>query len=225
MKKIFTLLLVFLSFMAAKAQDWNFSGTDFASSLGTLSASTTINGLTIYASAAKSVVLEASAVTVDGTDYTVRAKMGGAGEITSGTPTARVLSFSVTGPSTITIVGVSSGVDRWLGILTSTGDSIGKFPAGATAAKASYTYTKNESATIWIYSLSGGINLYQVKCEAGPSVNLITANATLVKTAFYNLSGRLVSNRQNALAKGIYIQKSYYSNGAVVNTKFVKDFE
>jgi hypothetical protein len=61
--------------------------------------------------------------------------------------------------------------------------------------------------------------------SSSTALNAATTGATVVKTEFYTLSGILISLSQGDLPKGVYIQKSSYSNGAVVNTKVVKAFE
>lgn len=46
--------------------------------------------------------------------------------------------------------------------------------------------------------------------------------STVVKTEFFTVSGILAGNQFGNLRKGLYIQKTYYSNGSIAKSKFVK---
>lgn len=52
-----------------------------------------------------------------------------------------------------------------------------------------------------------------------------TLNAVPVKTVYFNLSGTVAGHDFASLRKGLYIQKTWYSNGVVQNSKFVKASE
>ena len=52
-----------------------------------------------------------------------------------------------------------------------------------------------------------------------------TLNAVPVKTVYYNLSGIVAGHDFANLRKGLYIQKTWYSNGVVQNSKMVKASE
>lgn len=52
-----------------------------------------------------------------------------------------------------------------------------------------------------------------------------TLNAVPVKTVYYSLSGIVAGHDFANLSKGLYIQKTWYSNGVVSNSKFVKASE
>jgi hypothetical protein len=54
------------------------------------------------------------------------------------------------------------------------------------------------------------------------AVQTPSVSATVVKTEFYTVSGILAGNRFANLRKGLYIQKTYYNDGNITKSKFVK---
>lgn len=56
-------------------------------------------------------------------------------------------------------------------------------------------------------------------------ISTTTLNAVPVKTVYYNLSGIVAGHDFASLRKGLYIQKTWFSNGVVQNSKFVKASE
>lgn len=174
MKKIFTLLTMALLAIGASAQThWNFSEWEAKN----YTENVTKDGLTLYAGDGKdsennkeneNIVIEANTKTLDGTTYTKRLKTGG--KINeNGT---RALSFAVEGPKKITFYAASSSgsADRTLWIGTSLDDAptadnaVGTLTIGSTAAAYVYNYT-GDAATLYVGSLSGGINFYGIKVE------------------------------------------------------------
>lgn len=157
----------------AVTKEWNISDASF-NALGTLTSKTVVNGLTIHASADKSVAIDANNKSIDGMDFTSRLKLGGSGEFIDGAPTARVLEFEVSGNTKITVAGMSSssGSDRELKIAAGTMDNIiGTFPAlGASIGKQDFEY-KGGATKIYVYSPSSGVNIYYMK--AAPMVTAI----------------------------------------------------
>jgi hypothetical protein len=152
--------------MATYAQEWNFSSASF-NALGSISATKTVDGLTIYAATGVTVDIDANSKTLDGFTFTNRLKFGGTGSFDAdGKPVSRVLSFPVTGNTKITVMGMSSSssADRELTIAAGTKETVvGKFPAlGASISKGEYTYTGG-ATTIYVFSPSSGVNLYYLK--------------------------------------------------------------
>lgn len=146
--------------------EWNFSDANF-NSLGEITETTTVDGLTIYANSEKSVTIDENNKSLDGMEYTHRLKLGGSGQFDeSGMPTGRVLAFEVTGNTTITVIGMSSSSssDRELVIAAGTKDNeIARFPAmGESISKGEYNYMGG-ATTIYLFSPSSGVNLYHVK--------------------------------------------------------------
>ena len=61
---------------AAEGKEWNISSADF-NALGEISATTTVNDLTIYANSEKTVTIDDNNKSLDGMDFTSRLKLGG----------------------------------------------------------------------------------------------------------------------------------------------------
>ena len=168
MKKFFTLIATALVALSASAVSWNFSDFTTASYEST----TTVDGLTIYAASGKAIAIDESSkkATVNGSEvsYTKRLKFGGTGSA------ERCVSFSVTGASKITVVATSSsnsGEDRNLSV--SYGSAYGKNAIGTIKAPVgslnvgSVNYTGSEATTIYIGSVTSGVNIYAIYVEAG----------------------------------------------------------
>ncbi len=137
-------------------KDWNMGSSSF-SGLGTISSSTTVDGLTLVATSAKTMKVSTSgALTVNGASYSTFLALGG-----SGSTSYRAMKFDVTGPCTIKVVSKSSGSsDRTLAV--SNGSSVlGTISAPTSLAEGTYSYT-GSAGTIYIYSQNSGINVYDV---------------------------------------------------------------
>jgi hypothetical protein len=238
------LSFLFLGFIGITtyAQEWNFSTANW-SGAGTIAATTTIEGLKVYAATGAEVVVDANAKTLDGLNFTSRLKFGGTGTFgTDGVPVSRVLSFPVTGNTTITVMGMSSssGSDRVLVVAAGNMTTeIGRFTAlGASISKGIYNYTGGPT-TIYVFSPSSGINLYYLKAGSGTGLNQqsvpemnIFPNPAYGKVfinlsepgeiAIYSLAGSLmkqqvVTSSQNVinisdLHSGIYFVKMMKNN-------------
>ena len=171
------LSFLFLGFIGITtyAQEWNMSTASF-NALGSLTATTTVGGLTIYAAVGANVDVDANDKTIDGFTFTHRLKLGGSGTFDAGGTTAisRVLAFSVTGNTTITIKGMSSSssADRVLVIAAGNKSTeVGRFNAlGASISSANFNYTGGPT-TIFLFSPSSGVNLYYIK--AAPLITAI----------------------------------------------------
>ncbi|MBN1925481.1 MAG: hypothetical protein JW798_06585, partial [Prolixibacteraceae bacterium] len=175
MRKFLSILTCFLLFsFALKAQEWNISSGSF-NALGTISATTTVEGLTIYATDAASVTVDGNNKSVNGMDFTSRLKLGGSGTITDGAPVSRVLAFDVTGPVTVAVacMSSSSSSDRVLDMMSSaSGEVLYSYTAlGASISYEEYSYTGG-AATLYLLSPSNGVNVYYIKVEAAA----VTAN-------------------------------------------------
>ena len=138
---------------------WNFSTSEF-NSLGTISATTSVNGLTITAASGKEVTVAAGTKTIDGIKFTHVLKTGGTGSANS-----RSLQFAVTGSCTIDVYLISANTtsDRTLNVYTGTygGSLLTTLPATTSAAKQTIQYTGNET-TIHMGSANSGINFYAI---------------------------------------------------------------
>ena len=201
MKKFFTLIAATMMVAGANAQkEWNFSNWEQK----TFTATETIEGLTVSASAEASVVIDGNNKTVDDVKYTQRLKTGG-----TGSADARTLSFDVPGNCTITVIACSSNSssDRTLNYAAGTFDAVfttSIAPAGA-PVKTSVSY-EGPATTLYLSSASGGINFYDIAFTPTGGTNGIN-NINVAPTAnenapVYNLAGQ----RVNKEAKGILIQ-------------------
>ena len=165
---------------------WNFSDSQF-SGLGTITSSTTVDGLTILATSDKTVVVDANSKSCDGIDFTYRAKTGGSGVYGQN----RAFEFDVTGPCTIDVYAMSanSSEARNYVIASSASNVLVTNAAATSISKATYEYTGG-AATLDIYSTSGGINFYGIRVtyasssqpEAAPTLSSAT-NASQTVTA------------------------------------------
>ena len=138
---------------------WDFSTSDF-NALGTITSSTTINGLTIVATSEKAVTITEGAKTIDGHAFTHVLKTGG-----TGSAAARSLSFAVTGACTIEVYLISANAttERTLNIYSGSygGTLLTTLPAATTAAKQTYAYSGG-ATTIHMGSANSGINFYAI---------------------------------------------------------------
>lgn len=168
--RIFPILFFLLSGITAFAQEWNISTASF-NALGTISATTTVEGLTIYAIVGAEVIVDANDKTLDGFVFTHRLKLGGTGafDAEGNVAISRVVAFNVTGNTKITVMGMSSSssADRTLVIAAGNkATEVGRFPAlGTSLTKGEFNYIGGPT-TIFLFSTSSGINLYYIKAEA-----------------------------------------------------------
>ena len=174
MKK-FTLFFVFCLTVAIiygqtpATKEWNISTAAF-NALGSLAKDTTVNGLKIYAKTGAEVVIDASSKTIDAFTFSHRLKLGGTGGWETNTkPLSRVLEFTVTVNTKITVIGMtsSSTADRLLNLAIGNKDSVKiQFPApqGNALSKWEYNY-KGGTNTIYLFSPSSGVNIYYIKAE------------------------------------------------------------
>ncbi len=227
------------------AQEWNISDEQF-NALGSLTATTTVDGLTIYAAEGKNVDVDANSKTLEEWEFTHRLKFGGAGGFDEeGQPLNRVVAFGVPGNSKITIALQSSSgsEDRVLNVAVGHQDSIiAEIPAlGASISKGEVEYT-GDSATIYLFSPSSGVNIYLIKVEPlvvsspvvgvspkdiqvypNPASDRVFVNVDRpTQVAVYNLAGMMVKSRLleskndfievHDLVPGMYIIRSQMSN-------------
>ena len=164
---LFMATSVYAQTETATVKEWNFSNWAAAD----LTENKTIDGLSVYATAAKKMTIDGSKKTVDGVKYTQRFKFSGTGNVANESSLSRVISFEVTGPSDIYIVaahgGKSTDASRPLVIASYTDND---FTSLAELDKITYNYgdpisttvkyTGTKTAKILIYSGNSGINLY-----------------------------------------------------------------
>jgi hypothetical protein len=168
MKRLLSTFLISLFFVGfVNATEWNISSDAFKS-LGSIVQDTTVEGLTINASADKAVVVDENAKTLGDISFTHRLKLGGAGTYIDSVASDRVISFKVVGDTKITVAAMSStgSENRLLNIVSANGDTLAQFPAiGDSLTSAEYLY-EGDSTTIYLFSAGSGINIYSLKAEA-----------------------------------------------------------
>ena len=145
---------------------WNFSNSIF-NSLGTISTTKTINGLTINATSSGTVVIDASAQTIDNISFTHRLKLNG-----TGSANYRSLKFNIAGDCTIDIYlkSANSSESRTLRIDYGAFNSSNNQSISATSsiAKRTISYTGN-ATTVYVYGTNGGVNLYGIRINYNSS--------------------------------------------------------
>ena len=148
----------------SESKFWNISDAAF-NSLGAITSQTTINGLTIHATANKPIVVDADAREINGYSFTHRLKFGG-----TGVNDARMLSFRVDGDCDIDIylMSASGSADRTLNVdKGSFGNTIQQIPAyGSTISEGNVHYA-GSATTIYLYSPSSGVNIYAIRVTYG----------------------------------------------------------
>lgn len=144
-------------------QDWVFTD-DAEWEKGDFETTKTVNGLTAVAISGSKMTVSDSKTTIDGTSFTRRLQFQGAGSAS-----ARYVSFSVEGPTSIEVWGAhASGTDSDRPLMISFGavkkdaQTIYKFTKGNETKHATYEYS-GEATTIYIYSGSSGLNIYEIK--------------------------------------------------------------
>ena len=199
MKKLFT--MVAMAFMAvcvnAQSTDktWNFSEWEAKE----YTEKFTKDGLTIYATSDKTVVIEENDKTVNDVKYTKRLKFGGTGSTNS-----RCVEFEVDGACTIEVVLTSGSkdYDRKLNICAgefSQDNPLATLLAlGSGVTLESYKYT-GEAGKIVLGSSDSGINIYAIYVKYGTTaIESVKASVDNNGKA-YNLGGCVAT-------KGLLIQ-------------------
>lgn len=140
---------------------WNFSDSEF-SGLGTISTTTTIDGLTIVATESKPITVDESGKTYgEGLKFTHRLKLGG-----TGNAAYRHLEFDVRGNCTIEVYCMSGNSsqsrsmvlakDEWANTIQ-TWDGV----TGTEVNRLTYQYVGGK-ATLYLGSGNSGVNLYGI---------------------------------------------------------------
>lgn len=172
----------------SESKFWNISDAAF-NSLGTITSQTTINGLTIHATANKPIVVDADAREINGYSFTHRLKFGG-----TGVNDARMLSFRVDGDCDIDIylMSASGSADRTLNVdKGSFGNTIQQIPAyGSTISRGNVHYVGG-ATTIYLYSPSSGVNIYAIRVtsETTPQPTTYTVTVSSANTSMGTVSG------------------------------------
>ena len=152
-----------LTASAATQTSWNFKDSSFKS-LGTIKASTTINGLGLIATSSKKMAVKSNSVTVSGTSYTYCLALSG-----TGSTSYRAVKVPVSGSDTIKVVLKSSGSStRNLVVADSNGKKLGTISAKSSASLGTYSYS-GSSGYVYLYSENSGINIYKIQVDSSGS--------------------------------------------------------
>lgn len=228
MKNLFTFIValfmatsVYAQTETATVKEWNFSNWAAAD----LTENKTIDGLSVYATSEKKMVIDASKKTVDGVKYTQRFKLSGTGNVANESSLNRVISFEVTGPCDIYIVaahaGKSTDASRPLVIASYTDND---FTSLAELDRITYNYgnpisstvkyTGTKTAKILIYSGNSGINLYDIKVTPATSSDKVT----ITDAGFATFAA---SYPVDYSANGLQAYAVKYANGTLTYNKIV----
>ena len=163
----------------AQSKSWNFSNSNFRS-LGTITNSTTVDGLKLIATSSKTMEVRQASATVDSNSYSYCLALGG-----SGSASYRAVALDISGKTTIKVTAQSSGSsDRTLNVVDASGKTLGTVNAGTSAAVGSVA--TNYSGTVYIYSAGSGINIYKVQIDTTGSIpsgsSEVTTEATTQAT-------------------------------------------
>lgn len=166
---------------AATQASWNFKNSNFKN-LGTISATTTVDGLGLIATSSKTMVVKAESANVNNTDYTYCLALGGTGSVNY-----RSVKVPVSGSDTIKVVLRSSGTtDRSLVVADSKGNQLGTINASSSASLGTYNYS-GSSGYVYLYSADSGINIYKIQVDSNSSSSSVTGDI-VVKNGGTSLS-------------------------------------
>ncbi|MDR0542903.1 MAG: hypothetical protein LBH19_11940 [Dysgonamonadaceae bacterium] len=218
------------------SHDWNFSNTEEWPLTSGYSEETTVNGLTLVPFTTGTPptnfgAINANSATVDGVSYVNRFQFNGAGyggasdaDMTppANMPTQRYLSFSVSGPVTIDIVGTtgSSSSNRKI-FLTDGTDYIGSFDYGTADGKLkrSLNYTGG-AATLYLFC-NASCNIYHIVVSSPKtSVTPVEAGKEIRSVEYFDLLGRKAGNAP-ALKNTVVIKKTTYTDGTTSSAKVI----
>lgn len=188
---------------------WDMASIYTASS-GSIASTSTYSGLTVVPKDGTPITVESNSKTFsDGYSGTYRLKTGGASAMSGSTPTNRYMSFSVDGPSKITVWFISGGSsERTLTISDGTDDLGFATSSSSNDPKIATGVYTGASGTIYIY-VDASINIYKVAVEpkATESCNIYNTTST---TYDATISGTSTISVQ-AVGNGIGYMSSEYA--------------
>jgi hypothetical protein len=210
MKKIVLILATaFIAFNMNAQKMWNFSDWSIATYSG--SDPVTIDGLTILP-VSGDIAIDANNKSIDGYSFTQRLKFGGGGSVTS-----RNISFSVTGPVTITLYGMSSsgGAERTL-IVSDGTNEVGRLtdPQAENTIKKGVVEYSGAAGTIYLYSETSGFNIYGIKVEgqgAPTAIQTAEIQKEIKSIEYFDLLGR--KQIDGEIKNSVLIRKITYTDG------------
>lgn len=125
--------------------------------------------------------------------------------------------------SVITIVSLTGNNTSARGITASNCTRLGGLETSTDSITNIFKVVATDS--VIITTVVGGSHIRSIYIEGNyieTAIQTPSVTATIEKTEFYTLSGTLAGNKFANLRKGLYIQKTYYNDGAITKSKFVK---
>ena len=180
---------------ASTTVSWNFKNSSFKN-LGTISSTTTVDGLTLVATDSLTMQVKAKNATVSGTDYTYALALTGRGD-----QNGRAVKVPVSGNDVIkvTLQSSSSTDARTLIVADSAGNQLTTMSAGTTASTLSYTYTGGGDA-IWLYSQDSGIDIFKIQVDSNGTSSTSTTTTTSDTSATNTSDGTVVTSYSELLS-------------------------
>ena len=180
---------------ASTTVSWNFKNSSFKN-LGTISSTTTVDGLTLVATDSLTMQVKAKNATVSGTDYTYALALSGRGD-----QNGRSVKVPVSGNDVIkvTLQSSSSTDARTLIVADSAGNQLTTMSAGTTASTQSYTYTGGGDA-IWLYSQDSGIDIFKIQVDSNGTSSTSTTTTTSDTSATNTSDGTVVTSYSELLS-------------------------
>ena len=210
---------------AQTTQEWNISNFTAES----ITEPKVVDGLTMHdkptqkedgSTEAPKMAIDANSKKIDGFEFTQRLKFGGSASVEGESllPTNRYVSFDVAGNTTITVYGMSSSknAERTLMITDGIKEIATLVNDGVAIDKVETTYT-GSAATIYLYSVTSGFNIYYIKAvtDIPQGIENSNINKEVVSVSYYDLLGRQATET----TLGTLIKKVVYDDASVETVK------
>lgn len=188
---------------------WSFDDENFKN-LGTITKSSTINDLTLYATNSQYMKIKENSVTVDSEEYNYCLSLEG-----EGSTYYRSLEVPVSDDSTLKVIA-NSETDSTLAICDSDGNKLSEFYPSTTAQQFSYDY-KGSSNSLYLMSEDTNINIYKIQVDSpsnstrngsfGPSSGSSSSGTKVfeAKASSFTSLVNAISSAENAGGGTIYV--------------------
>ena len=188
---------------------WSFDDENFKN-LGTITKSSTINDLTLYATNSQYMEIKENSVTVDSEEYNYCLSLEG-----EGSTYYRSLEVPVSDDSTLKVIA-NSETDSTLAICDSDGNKLSEFYPSTTAQQFSYDY-KGSSNSLYLMSEDTNINIYKIQVDSpsnstrngsfGPSSGSSSSGTKVfeAKASSFTSLVNAISSAENAGGGTIYV--------------------
>lgn len=159
------------------SRSWNMSNDEFTKLSETISSNIVVNGLELYATAAKPMTMFAADEKINGVTYINALNLGG-----SGNKDYRSVAFDIKGQNKIDVAIKSSGTTvRTLNVAAEDGTVLKALSADTTGRR--YSFEINYTGKIYMYSAGSGINIYEISINGEtPETESTTEGTTVSET-------------------------------------------